>query len=176
MKQPNQPVVELDVREDLRKKTEPFQKIMGAVASLKEEEQLLLHTTFKPVPLIRVLKMKGFQCDATKLAPDHWTCLFYKKNGKPKKEKAEHPPRTVENNEPQVYRLDNRGLQPPEPMVRTLNQLEKAAPGDQVIIHNDRVPVYLLEELDRLGYTCEVEQKEDGSAEVTIFKPRTDGK
>ncbi|MNC94020.1 hypothetical protein D3C83_107750 [compost metagenome] len=61
-------------------------------------------------------------------------------------------------------------------MVRTLNQLEKAAPGDQVIIHNDRVPVYLLEELDRLGCTCEVEQKEDGSAEVTIFKPRTDRK
>lgn len=174
MKQKNKQIVELDVREDLRKKIEPFKKIMDTVASLKEEKQFLLHTTFKPVPLIRILKMKGFACDATKLASDHWTCLFYKENDHSKCSQGEHPPHTDDQREPNVYRLDNRGLLPPEPMVRTLNQLEKAGSGDEVIIHNDRVPVYLLEELDRLGYTYSVEQKEDGSAEVTISKPLFD--
>jgi len=39
-----------------------------------------------------------------------------------------------------------------------------------VRIHNDRVPVFLLEELRNLGYPYEVEELSDGSAKVTIRK------
>lgn len=66
--------------------------------------------------------------------------------------------------------LDNRGLQPPEPMVRTLALLEELAPGDVLTIHNDRVPVYLLPQLVELGATYEVEELPDGSAKVRIVK------
>lgn len=43
--------LEIDVREDLKLKKEPFDKIMGAVKQLKEGQNLILHTPFNPVPL-----------------------------------------------------------------------------------------------------------------------------
>lgn len=66
--------------------------------------------------------------------------------------------------------LDNRGLQPPEPMVRTLTRLEELDPGDVLTIHNDRVPVYLFPQLLDQGARYEVEEREDGSARVRIVK------
>jgi len=67
--------------------------------------------------------------------------------------------------------LDNRGLEPPQPMVRTLEKLDGMKDGDTLTIHNDRVPVYLLPQLDDLGATYEVEEQADGSAKVLIHKP-----
>ncbi|OXM87605.1 hypothetical protein CF651_04300 [Paenibacillus rigui] len=66
--------------------------------------------------------------------------------------------------------LDNRGLEPPQPMLRTLQALEEAAIGDRIWIHNDRVPMFLIEELQRLGYPYQIERQTDGSAKVAIDK------
>jgi len=66
--------------------------------------------------------------------------------------------------------LDNRGLQPPEPMIRTLSQLEELSMGDVLTIHNDRVPVYLLPQLLDEGAAYQVEELPDGSAKVRIVK------
>lgn len=68
-------------------------------------------------------------------------------------------------------RLDNRGLTPPEPLVRTLAAYERLAPGGRLLIHNDRVPVYLLVELGELHAAVSVTEHDDGSAEVSIRKP-----
>lgn len=174
MSQNEQQSIELDVRDDLRKRMDPFKKIMDAVKNLNDKDQFILHTTFKPAPLIRVLKLKGYDCEAEKKEKDHWICTFYKKQDQ--KSSAAGQMDDKDGEKPTIHRLDNRGLIPPEPMVRTLNQLEKAQPGDQVIIWNDRVPVYLLEELEGLGYSYEIDQKDDGSAEVTITKAYSDGK
>ena len=69
-----------------------------------------------------------------------------------------------------VVELDNRGLEPPQPMIRTLQALEGSVIGDQVKIHNDRLPMFLIEELQRLGYPFQVEHQADGSAKVIIDK------
>ncbi|MEW9701309.1 DUF2249 domain-containing protein [Paenibacillus sp. SI8] len=71
-----------------------------------------------------------------------------------------------------VIELDNRGLTPPEPMVRTIRVLEESEVGDQVKIHNDRLPMFLIEELQRLGFPYQVEHQADGSAIVTINKAK----
>lgn len=71
----------------------------------------------------------------------------------------------------EVVELDNRGLEPPMPMVRTLETYE-ALPATGVLrIHNDRVPIYLLPQLEARGARFEVEELDDGSARVTIRKP-----
>lgn len=72
--------------------------------------------------------------------------------------------------EARISRLDNRGLEPPQPMLRTLKKLETLDAGDELIIHNDRVPMFLIEELNSLGYTYQVEEQEDGSALIHIHK------
>ncbi|WP_240343790.1 DUF2249 domain-containing protein [Paenibacillus sp. SYP-B3998] len=69
-----------------------------------------------------------------------------------------------------VVELDNRGLEPPQPMIRTLQALESSIIGDQVKIHNDRLPMFLIEELQRLGYPYQVEHQADGSVKVIIDK------
>lgn len=66
--------------------------------------------------------------------------------------------------------LDNRGLEPPNPMIRTLEALDSMAPGAVLVIHNDRVPVYLLPQLADAGAQYQVEEQPDGSARVRITK------
>lgn len=66
--------------------------------------------------------------------------------------------------------LDNRGLEPPQPMMRTLAKLEEFETGETLIIINDRRPMFLFEQLDELGYLYLTEQQEDGSYRVTISR------
>ncbi len=66
--------------------------------------------------------------------------------------------------------LDNRGLQPPQPMIRTLKELEKMDIGEKLVIINDRRPMFLYEELDELGCLHETEAMDDGSYKITITK------
>ncbi|MCB9740744.1 MAG: DUF2249 domain-containing protein [Deltaproteobacteria bacterium] len=70
--------------------------------------------------------------------------------------------------------LDNRGLEPPMPMVRTLEAYERLAPGERLRIHNDRVPVYLLPQLEARGASYEIDERLDGDAIVTIRRPADD--
>ena len=66
--------------------------------------------------------------------------------------------------------LDNRGLEPPNPMIRTLEKLDELEAGDVLTIHNARVPVYLLPQLHEMGAAYEVREQPDGSAIVAITK------
>lgn len=51
--------------------------------------------------------------------------------------------------------LDNRGLQPPEPMVRILTALAALEDGDELCALMDREPMLLYPELERRGFTWE---------------------
>lgn len=70
--------VELDVREDLAKKEDPFHKIMGAVNDLKQGDVFVLHAPFKPTPLLNVLKRKGFEHEIEELESKHFKVTFTK--------------------------------------------------------------------------------------------------
>lgn len=66
--------------------------------------------------------------------------------------------------------LDNRGLEPPNPMMRTLQALERLEKGQSLKIVNDRRPMFLYEQLDELGYKHTTEPNEDGSFTIEITK------
>ncbi|WP_188455292.1 DUF2249 domain-containing protein [Virgibacillus oceani] len=66
--------------------------------------------------------------------------------------------------------IDNRGLEPPQPMMRTLKALDKMKNGEKLAIINDRRPMFLYEELDERGYLHETEAQEDGSFKISITK------
>ncbi|MEQ6375468.1 DUF2249 domain-containing protein [Bacillaceae bacterium S4-13-58] len=67
--------------------------------------------------------------------------------------------------------LNNRGLEPPQPMMRTLEALETLEGGETLAIINDRRPMFLFAELDERGYSYETEEQKDGSFKITITKP-----
>jgi tRNA 2-thiouridine synthesizing protein A len=66
--------------------------------------------------------------------------------------------------------LDNRGLEPPNPMMRTITALGKLGTGEVLTIINDRRPMFLYEYLNDEGYKHETEPLPDGSFQITITK------
>lgn len=172
--------VELDVRPSLQKKVEPFKLIMDTVKALNKEDIFVLHAPFKPTPLFGLMKTKGYNRKVEKIESDHWVITFLHKSSEFKLDTLEEYLDVSESQHvqecpaqsphSQTHKLDNRGLEPPQPMIRTLKKLEDASLGDEVIIHNDRVPVFLIEELNTLGYNYNIEEQLDGSAIIHILK------
>jgi tRNA 2-thiouridine synthesizing protein A len=66
--------------------------------------------------------------------------------------------------------LDNRGLEPPQPMMRTLAALENLKKNETLTIINDRRPMFLYEQLEELGYKQQTEPQEDGSYKIEIYR------
>ncbi|MFB3163021.1 DUF2249 domain-containing protein [Neobacillus sp. 179-J 1A1 HS] len=66
--------------------------------------------------------------------------------------------------------LDNRDLEPPQPMMRTLAALENLGKGEVLTIINNRRPMFLYEQLEELGYKQRTEQQNDGSFKIEIFR------
>lgn len=139
-------ILDLDVRDDLRNGLEPFDKIMDAQMAVSAGGVLRLRATFEPVPLYTVLGRNGFEHWTEKLADDDWCVWFLKQS--PKAE--------------DVVVLDVRGLEPPEPMERTLLALDTLAAGQSLLQINNRVPQFLLPLLADRGFEYEVlDQKDD---------------
>lgn len=71
--------------------------------------------------------------------------------------------------------LDNRGLQPPEPMLRILDALKALPEGGQVLARMDRAPVFLYPVLDEQGYQHDTQPVGDGSFHVRIWRAADGG-
>lgn len=150
-------IVVLDVRDMLRAKEEPFQQIMATVNELGDGDVLQLHATFKPDPLIRVLGKQGFSSALTQEESEHFVIQFYKAGS-----------------DIQYFHLDNRELDPPQPLVRTLEFLDGHAACQSgelgVEIWNVRVPALLFPELEERGYVYEVDDEANGTVRVKIHR------
>ncbi|MEW6583401.1 MAG: DUF2249 domain-containing protein [Actinomycetota bacterium] len=149
---------DLDVRPVLAAGQEPFSLIMEAVETLPDGAVLALRAPFEPKPLHRVLGAKGFAHSATELAEGDWETLYWRADG----DAAPAAPAAAPSAEAEVV-LDVRGLQPPEPMERTLAALESLPPGGTLVQINDRVPAFLLPLLDERGYGYAITQDDRGT-------------
>ncbi|MDF2946290.1 MAG: hypothetical protein K0S51_969 [Bacillales bacterium] len=64
--------------------------------------------------------------------------------------------------------LDNRGLEPPQPMMRVMEALETLKENEVLTIINDRKPMFLYEHLEMEGCKHETSENEDGSFTIKI--------
>lgn len=148
--------VDLDVRPILRSGGEPFEEIMGTVAALRPGEGLRLLATFKPVPLFSVLGAKGFSHEERQIDGGDWEVLFRPAaaNESPQAPAAAPAVTTAEDAEwPEpVQHLDNRDLDPPEPMVRILATTEDMKEGEVLSALLCREPMFLFPELEKRGH------------------------
>lgn len=163
-------LVELDVREDLRSGREPFSLIMAARQRVPEGGALSVRAIFEPVPLYKVMEKQGLEHYTEQLGAEDWRVWFY-----PRAESTAPPaaaaqagsvPSGVEA-DPGVVVLDVRDMEPPEPMVRTLEALETLPPGGTLLQVNVRVPQFLLPLLEERGFTYEI--REQGPGLVRVF-------
>lgn len=168
------PPLDLDVRPILRDGGEPFGAIMEAVAGLRPGQGLRLVAPFKPVPLFGVLGARGFEPSAREIGGGDWEVLFTPQAAasSPHDEAAAGASAQAGGGErwpePSIE-LDNRDLDPPEPMVRTLEVLERMGPGETLAAILPREPIFLLEELEARGHRWRGATEADGSYRVVIL-------
>lgn len=153
---PPEQLVDVDVREDLRAGREPFRRIMDAGRQLPEGGVLRVRAIFEPAPLYAVLGKQGFAHFTEALAPDDWRVWFYRDSGAPAPTGEQ---RAVDGAGDELVLLDVRGLEPPEPMVRTLEALSTLPRGKTLVQLNERVPQFLLPKLEERGFVYEVREQ-----------------
>jgi TusA-related sulfurtransferase len=175
-------IIDLDVREDLRNGREPFSRILAARRSLAPGGALRLRAIFEPVPLYAVMAGQGLAHWTERLAPDDWVVWFYPPgvvDTAAASVEAERGPgaemsAAAVRAEAEPVILDVRGLEPPEPLVRTLEALEALPPGGLLIQLNTRVPQFLLPQLRSRGYAFEVHEEADDRVRLLIRVPDPD--
>ncbi len=182
---PQEEWVTLDVREDLRLGREPLKRILNTVKTLSRGQKLRLLTTFEPVPLYRVLWVKGYAHEAQHLDSGDWEILFRPRSKQHATEKtiqaqsaadtataataSQLSQEDAQDWPPPTQHLDNRGLVPPEPMMHILQALEDLEGGQVLTAINDREPVFLFPELQARGHQIRVDRRPDG-VYLTILK------
>ena len=178
-------ILDLDVREDLRSGRDPFQRIMHARHALADDGVLRLRAIFEPRPLYGVLGKEGLTHWTEQLADDDWRVWFYRAPAegaavgatsaaagprpRPRSTGAALPTCGTPRPEPtDVIVLDVRGLEPPEPMQRTLEALEALPRGHTLAQVNSRVPRLLLPELERRGFQYAIHEEQPDVVRVLI--------
>jgi hypothetical protein len=170
------PVVEVDVREDLRNGHEPFSKIMTAVGALRDDEVLHLRAIFEPAPLFALMAKRGLSHESVAHAPDDWSVWFWKPDAEreievaPADESLRVDP--IQQSTTETLELDVRGLLPPEPMLRTLAALDTLPPDHVLLQINSRVPQFLLPILAERGFACDVDESNADRVLVRIWRPQ----
>lgn len=66
--------------------------------------------------------------------------------------------------------VDARYLLPPEPMERTLEALERLAPGQHILLLLHREPFPLYQVLAQRGFTHQTQLGDDGTFAITITR------
>ncbi|MBS0529037.1 MAG: DUF2249 domain-containing protein [Proteobacteria bacterium] len=162
--------IDLDVRPILRNGGEPFSVIMAALARLEPAQGIRLYATFKPIPLFAVMAEKGFAHAETELEGGEWEVLFTPAGTQAPATNAGAQPTDVWPDP--VIRLDNRDLDPPEPMVRILGAAENLKPGETLSALLRREPVFLFPHLEKRGFRWLGGFTADGSTyELSVRAP-----
>jgi len=149
-------ITDLDVRPILESGVDPFQVIMDTLKNMDDDETLRIINTFEPVPLLNILKKKGYEYRSERPG-DGVVHTFIKKTAdspvKAGEEVADlsEVKLTFEDLERKydgkMLEIDVRDLEMPMPMVTILETIEQLKPGWALYVHHKRVPQYLLPEL-----------------------------
>ncbi|MGH8228529.1 MAG: DUF2249 domain-containing protein [Steroidobacteraceae bacterium] len=161
----------LDVRASLRRGEEPLARILETVATLAPGQSLKLLATFEPLPLYTVLARKGFDHKAQQRGRGDWEVVFSPSSAPPPVEKAArgaHDATDTRDWPAPLVQLDNRGLGPPEPLVRILEALEQLPAGGVLEAINEREPVFLYPQLEQRRALIRTEPQPDGTVRLLI--------
>lgn len=171
--------VTLDVRADLASGKDPFQRIMDTLASLPQDNFLLIINTFEPVPLINVLKRKGFEYYTEELQKDIFH-TYFKNTTETKIDKTERVSLiNSANNEfaemlnkftGKMETIDVRHLEMPLPMVTILQKLNTLQEGHSLFVQHKKIPQFLLPELEENKFSWLIREDGPGDVKLLIFR------
>jgi uncharacterized protein (DUF2249 family) len=176
-------IVTIDVRDELRAGREPFTLIMAAHRKVPEGGALCVRAIFEPVPLYAVMRRHNLVHFTMQRAADDWLVWFFPPDESDAardataRRDADAAPADARSGEPDdgVVVLDVRGLEPPEPMLRTLAALEALPTGGTLVQVNVRVPQFLLPMLGERGYSYEIREQSTDLVRLFIRRAESAG-
>lgn len=170
-------VVDLDVRPILAGGEDPFKKIMAKLKTLNDGETLRIINTFEPIPLLNILKTKGYEYETER--PENGVVHTYlQQSGKEVEDTADEAQSTAEPSYDSILEkykglmteIDVRDLEMPLPMVTILEALESVNSGHALFVNHKKLPQYLLPELKERDYKWVSKEIEEGDLKLIIFK------
>jgi len=173
----NLETVILDVRPILDGGVDPFKEIMKTLEGMNDEQQLLIINTFEPIPLLNILKDKGYNYETTRPEDGVVHTLLYKVENKvetPKAAKADKKEWSFEDAENhfkgQMVEVDVRELEMPMPMVTILEEVENISDTNALFVHHKKLPQYLIPELENRGFIFVSNEIDEQNIKLIIFK------
>lgn len=168
----------LDVRPILEEGKDPFSPIMEALQKIPDGEALKLINSFEPIPLIRKLERKGYG-HYVEQEGEELVITYLRKRSSNKDPRTEQSTRKGQRIEADPDALSNefgekadqtdvRGMEMPEPMMRILEHLRGMPTDRGLYVQHERVPRYLLPELEQQGFSYAIKELED-EKDVRLF-------
>ncbi len=169
-------VISFDVRPIIEGGQDPFKEIMEKIKVIKQNETLEIINSFEPIPLINILKSKGFECETERKESAVYT--YFKKLEENKDElisevKGDTDPdfdSTYKNYVGKMEYVDVRHLEMPEPMTTILAKLEQLQDDYCLLVDHKKVPQFLLPELENRNYKILYNRKTEHHIQLLIFK------
>lgn len=171
--------ITLDVRTDITSGKDPFQKIMDALSSMPENHILAIINTFEPVPLINILKRKGFDYYTEKIQSNEFR-TYFRNTGKINNQKVNNISETPDSGSEfsrmldsfmgNIKTIDVRSLEMPLPMVAILRELETLPNGQALFVKHKKVPQFLLPELQEINFSWLIREDGEGDVKLLIFR------
>ena len=169
-------VLSFDVREIIAGGTDPFKEIMEKIKLLKKGQTLEIINSFEPIPLINVLKSKGFISEVER--KNDLVHTYFQKVEEVELNNSEESTCSSENNFDDIYKtyigkmeyVDVRHLEMPEPMITILEKL-KTLPNDYCLsVDHKKVPQFLLPELKERNFEIFYNKIDENHIQLLIRK------
>lgn len=169
--------VTLDVRPILESGEDPFNKIMAELKTMDDEKALLIINTFEPIPLLNILKDKGYSYQTTRPNDGEVHTLLYKTH----EAKEESVKKDTDLNQlsfseielnfkGKMTEVDVRDLEMPMPMVTILEAIEKVGAHEALFVHHKKLPQYLIPELENRDFSFVSNEIDENNIKLIIFK------
>lgn len=171
-------ILSLDVRPIINSGRDPLKDILSVIKILKKNQIFIITNSFEPIPLYSLLAKQGFSHWTETVDPSnshgskYYKVYFYKeKDGIAEETNLYHSSKKIsENDFENIIELDVHELQPPEPMMRILENLSSIDEKSVMLVHHHREPVLLYPKLDERGYYAYCEKIGDESFKILIAK------
>jgi uncharacterized protein (DUF2249 family) len=170
-------VTTLDVRPTIESGADPFKEIMQAVKKLNNNETLKVINVFEPVPLIKLLKERGFTTWTEKIYDNEFHSYFTKETTTSSEEIVKNMPikegsfdEVLAGFGSNLKEIEVRHLEMPEPMVTILAELENLPENFALLVNHKKVPQFLLPELKKREYKWLSKELTFGHTLLLIFK------
>ncbi len=171
-------IIELDVRPILASGVDPFEKIMEKLNHLEKFQSLLIINTFEPIPLLNIVKEKGYTyiTERPEEGVVHTFIKIDENNTKVKDINDEPSEEDIDfcviqtKFKDKLTEVDVRDLEMPLPMVTILEEVEKINADSALYVHHKRLPQYLLPELEKRGFSYVYQEVDESNLKLIIYK------